>query len=93
MKHNVFDNKGKSQDNVLSHAAQSEILKLAKFSSVGSLQAAIKIYSEEHELQHADISGFLQTGNGNITTLPPASLGVTAQYQWKSSLAYAIMRS
>ena len=25
-------------------------------------------------------------------TLPPASLGVTAQYQWKSSLAYAIMR-
>lgn len=62
MKHNVFDKKGKSQDNVLSHAAQSEILKLAKSSSVGSLQAAIKIYSEEHELQHADISGFLQTG-------------------------------
>ncbi len=71
MKHNVFDNKGKSQDNVLSHAAQSEILKLAKSSSVGSLQAAIKIYSEEHELQHTDISGFLQTGNGNITTMFP----------------------
>lgn len=71
MKHNVFDKKGKSQDNVLSHAAQSEILKLAKSSSVGSLQAAIKIYSEEHELQHADISGFLQTGNGNITTMFP----------------------
>ena len=70
-KHNVFDNKGKSQDNVLSHAAQSEILKLAKSSSVGPLQAAIKIYSEEHELQHADISGFLQTGNGNITTMFP----------------------
>lgn len=71
MKHNVFDKNGKSQDNVLSHAAQSEILKLAKSSSVGSLQAAIKIYSEEHELQHADISGFLQTGNGNITTMFP----------------------
>lgn len=71
MKHNVFDNKGKSQDNVLSHAAQSEILKLAKSSSVGSLQAAIKIYSEEHELQHSDISGFIQTGNGNITTMFP----------------------
>ena len=71
MKHNVFDNKGKSQDNVLSHAAQSDILKLAKSSSVGSLQAAIKIYSEEHELQHADISGFIQTGNGNITTMFP----------------------
>lgn len=71
MKHNVFDNKGETQDNVLSHADQSEILKLAKSSSVGSLQAAIKIYGEEHGLQHADISGFVQTGNGNITTMFP----------------------
>ena len=72
MKHNVFDNKGETQENVLfSHAAQSEILKLAKSSSVGSLQAAIKIYGEEHDLQHADISGFIQTGNGNITTMFP----------------------
>lgn len=71
MKHNVFDNKGETQDNVLSHADQSEILKLAKSSSVGSLQAAIKIYGEEHGLQHADISGFVQTGNGNIATMFP----------------------
>lgn len=71
MKHNVFDNKGETQDNVLSHVDQSEILKLAKSSSVGSLQAAIKIYGEEHGLQHADISGFVQTGNGNITTMFP----------------------
>lgn len=71
MKHNVFDNKDETQDNVLSHADQSEILKLAKSSSVGSLQAAIKIYGEEHGLQHADISGFVQTGNGNIATMFP----------------------
>ena len=71
MKHNVFDNKGETQDNVLSHEAQSEILELAKSSSVGSLQAAIKIYNEKHGLQHADISGFIQTGNGNITTMFP----------------------
>ena len=71
MKHNVFDNKGETQDNVLSHAAQSEILKLAKSSNVGSLKLAMKIYSEEHGLQHADISGFVQTGNGNITTMFP----------------------
>ena len=50
MKHNVFDNKGETQDNVLSHAAQSEILKLAKSSNVGSLKLAMKIYSEEHVL-------------------------------------------
>ena len=30
-------------------------------------------------------------GEDGGTTLPPASLGVTAQYQWKSSLAYAII--
>lgn len=71
MKHNVFDSKGKTQENVLSHAAQSEILKLAKSSNVGSLKLAMKIYSEEHGLQHADISGFVQTGNGNITTMFP----------------------
>lgn len=71
MKHNVFDNKGETQENVLSHAAQSEILEIAKSSNVGSLKLAMKIYSEEHGLQHADISGFIQTGNGNITTMFP----------------------
>lgn len=71
MKHNVFDNKEEIQENVLCHAAQSEILKLAKSSNVGSLQAAIKIYGEEHDLQHADISGFVQTDNKNITTMFP----------------------
>ena len=35
----------------------------------------------------------LRNEAGRGTTLPPASLGVTAQYQWKSSLVYAIMRS
>lgn len=71
MKHNVFDTDKQNDKNVLSHAAQGEILKLAKSNGVGSLQAAMKIYAEEHDLQHADISGFVQTGEGNITTLFP----------------------
>lgn len=71
MKHNVFDNDQQNDKNVLSHAAQSDILKLAKSSGVGSLKAAMKIYMEENNLQHADISGFIQTGNGNVTTLFP----------------------
>lgn len=71
MKHNVFDTDKQNDKNVLSHAAQGEILKLAKSNGVGSLQAAMKIYAEEHDLQHADISGFVQTGNGNVTTLFP----------------------
>ena len=71
MKHNVFDTDKQNDKNVLSHAAQGEILKLAKSNGVGSLQAAMKIYAEEHDLQHAGISGFVQTGDGNVTTLFP----------------------
>lgn len=71
MKHNVFDSDKQNENNVLSHAAQGEILKLAKSANVGSLQTAIKLYAEEHELQHADISGFVQSGDGDVTTLFP----------------------
>lgn len=73
MKHNVFDNDKQDNKNVLSHAAQGEILKLAKSPNVGSLQTAMKIYAEEHELKHADItiSGFAQAGNGNVSTMFP----------------------
>ncbi len=73
MKHNVFDNDKQDNKNVLTHAAQGEILKLAKSPNVGSLQTAMKIYAEEHELKHSDIaiSGFVQTGNGNVSTMFP----------------------
>ncbi len=73
MKHNVFDNDKQDTKNVLSHAAQGEILRLAKSPNVGSLRTAIKLYAEEHadELQHGEISGFVQTGDGNVTTLFP----------------------
>ena len=73
MKHNVFDNDKQDNKNVLSHAAQGEILKLAKSPNVGSLQTAMKIYAEENDLQHADItiSGFAQTGKGNVSTMFP----------------------
>lgn len=73
MKHNVFDTDKQDQKNVLSHAAQGEILALAKSPNVGSLQTAMKIYAEEHELKHTDIaiSGFNQTGTGNVSTMFP----------------------
>ena len=72
VKHNVFDNDYQQEDkNILSHAAQGEILELAKSPNVGSLQTAMKIYAEENELEHADISGFVQTGNGNVSTMFP----------------------
>lgn len=48
MKHNVFD-KDKNDDTVLTHSDQEGIINLAKTNSVGSLQAAIGIYSEKNE--------------------------------------------
>lgn len=71
MKHNVFDPENTQNGSVLSHADQAAILNLAKSSGVGSLQTAMQIYAEENKLQHADISGFVQTGNGNVTTMFP----------------------
>lgn len=73
MKHNVFDSDKQNEKNVLSHAAQGEILELAKSPNVGSLQTAMKIYAEDHDLKHADIaiSGFGQAGVGNVSTMFP----------------------
>lgn len=48
MKHNVFDQEGVAETNVLSHADQEAIINLAKGSNVGSLKAAIEIYSKEN---------------------------------------------
>lgn len=71
MKHNVFDKEEKNKEGVLSHAAQGEILALAKSANVGSLKTAMQLYAEENNLQHADISGFVQSGAGNVTTMFP----------------------
>jgi hypothetical protein len=52
MKHNVFD-KEDTKDTVLSHADQQGIIAMAKTTSVGSLQAALRIYAEQNEeLKH-----------------------------------------
>lgn len=73
MKHNVFDNE-QARTNVLSHADGEAIIGLAKNSQVGSLQTALQIYADENNLtlQHdATSSGFVQTGDGNVTLLFP----------------------
>lgn len=51
MSHNLFENE--KQENVLTHADQTEIIKLARSTSVGSLQDAIAIYASENaSLKH-----------------------------------------
>ena len=72
MKHNVFDKDDRAKANVLSHAAQGEILALAKTSNVGTFQNALATYAAENSLQHDAISsGFVQSGTGNVTSLFP----------------------
>ena len=53
MKHNVFDMDEQNTEGVLTHADQTEILKLAKTTSVGSLRDAMEIYTaQEQRLAH-----------------------------------------
>jgi len=71
MKHNIFEN-DRPAANVLSHADQEAIVSLAKSNQVGSFQTALQIYAEDNNLQHDAVSGgFVQTGEGNVTTLFP----------------------
>lgn len=75
MKHNVFSNDGVENSNYLSHADQAEILGIAKSSNVGSLQAALQIYADDNNLEHADIAGASGFGQppteGNVSLLFP----------------------
>ena len=49
MKHNVFDQEEMKTSDVLTHADQTAIIKLAKTGSVGRLQDAIAMYAEDNE--------------------------------------------
>lgn len=64
MKYNAFENDARSRSNVICHADQEEILKLAKDTRVGSFQNALREYRET-ELMHADeadpVGGFDNT--------------------------------
>lgn len=72
MKHNVFDQDEMYEDGVLSHSDEMNILAMAKENNVGSFQRALEYYAEENALSHDAIaSGFVQTGEGNVTTLFP----------------------
>lgn len=68
MKHtNVFENDTQNEG-VLIHAAQENIISMAKASNIGSLQAAISIYAEENSLAHGFVDG---EGNDAIDWLFP----------------------
>lgn len=69
MKHNIFEGDEKQQGAVLSHSDQQEIISMAKMNNVGSLQTALKLYSEDNEsMAHADGTMY---GDGVIEALFP----------------------
>lgn len=72
MKHNVFDTDTQQEANVLNHAAQGEILAMAKEPGM-TFQRALNTYIEQKELKHdAMSSGFAQdSADGNVTWLFP----------------------
>lgn len=70
MKHNVFDKDEMEMGNVITHADQEAILKMAK--KEGSFQEALHSFAEDNSLQHDALSsGFVQEGEGNIYNLFP----------------------
>ena len=72
MKHNVFDQDELLEGGVLTHSDQMDIINLAKSSNVGSFQTALEYYAEENSLSHDALAGgFVQSGDGNVTTLFP----------------------
>ena len=71
MAHNVFEGSNETC-NVLSHAEQMDIIKMAKSSQVGTFQNALEIFAEDNNLQHDALSsGFVQSGEGNVSLLFP----------------------
>ena len=68
MKHNVFEGDA-VQGNVLTHADQAEILKMAKSTTVGSFQAALAQYAEDNDLMHAaaPVGGFNGVTTDGVT--------------------------
>lgn len=102
MKHNVFDNEQQESKGYLSHAAQEEILKMAKSSQIGTFQNAFEIYADNNSLQHdALASGFTQSGTGNVTSLfpeyaevrPGAPELITSDQGWISTVMNKVHKS
>lgn len=107
MKHNVFDKDEEMRGDVLMHADQEEILRMAKTSNVGSFKAALEMYANDNgiELQHDGIApagGFVQPPTaGNVSMLfpeyaevrPGAPELITNDQTWVSTVIDGVHKS
>lgn len=107
MKHNVFDKDEEMRGDVLMHADQEEILRMAKTSNIGSFKAALEMYANDNgiELQHDGIApagGFVQPPTaGNVSMLfpeyaevrPGAPELITNDQTWVSAVIDGVHKS
>ena len=71
MKHNIFDDEVNNDETVLCHAAQVEVMNLARTSNIGSFQNALKIYASENGLVNDDVLEHSAIDGEVLTTLFP----------------------
>ena len=92
MKHNLFDQDERYNENVLTHADQTEIIKLAKSSGVGSLKAAIEAYSEQNSLAHG-IDGIEELFPDYKDVYPGAPERITNDMDWVNAVIKKMHKS
>lgn len=99
MKHNVFNQDEVTNDGVLSHADQENIITMAKQTGVGSLQTAMEIYASENQhLAHnfvdtdgKDAIDWLFPEYKDLNTGAPETL--TRDYTWINSVMNGVHKS
>ena len=103
VKHNVFEQDERNDNNYLSHSDQEAILSYAKDNRM-SFQAALKDFCQDNELQHDAVSsGFTQNTalDGNVTWLfpeyknvrPGAPELITSDQGWISTVMNKVHKS
>lgn len=94
MKNNVFDQDEMKNGRVLTHADQEEIIKLAKSSAVGSLQAAIGIWCENNNLAHSFSDEDLETLFPEFKNLDPGAPDLLTRDQgWVTKVMNSVHKS
>lgn len=95
VKHNLFDNEPDT-GGCLSHADEANIISLAKSSSVGSLQEAIKIYTEENggELKHGIDPSSIEQLFPDYTNIPTGAPElIRADQSWVGNIMNKVTKS
>lgn len=93
MKHNLFDQDKRDNNNTLSHSDEEAIIALAKDKSVGTLQNALRIYADEHLAHGFDEADLEQLFPEYELTNPGAPEMITRDQSWVDSVLAKVHKS